>query len=351
MRGWLGVGCALWMLWGGAPVEAQIAQPVRVEEPVSVDLIGDPIELDPFDDTTGWTQLNNDAGNIALETFSVTDTDALEFDKLDGAANTVYAIIQKTITSVDICSTSRVQSWIVAGLNIPTLTDVVNGVVYLGTNSSNYNSWTFPVESFTAGRYEEMRISTANASGFAGDGWDCSAVTWIAVGLEFAAQDDTLTDILWDRLAIVRGFIDPPTLVTYDHDLLDSIISNLDTLTVTGYTIAGATPYRNPDVDETEDNVKTSETELYWCHVVNLTASTLYLQMYNDTAANVTVGTTPPTFTFPIPTLGDTNGAGWALGFPGGTNFSAALSVAATTTFDGSSGPGANTVFLNCGYK
>lgn len=115
----------------------------------------------------------------------------------------------------------------------------------------------------------------------------------------------------------------------------------------------GATPYQNLDVDESEDDIKTSPGKLFWIHVINLAATKRYLKFYNDTAANVAVGTTTPVLTFPIPTMADTNGAGFTL-FMGdmGTQFSVAICVAATTGFAvaDTGAPGANEVILNAGY-
>ena len=85
---------------------------------------------------------------------------------------------------------------------------------------------------------------------------------------------------------------------------------------------------------------------------MNMSASVLYLKFYNATAANVTVGTTVPVLTYPIPTNGDTNGSGFILNMPIGFEFDTAITVAATTGIaDNDTGaPGANEVVLNLGY-
>lgn len=115
----------------------------------------------------------------------------------------------------------------------------------------------------------------------------------------------------------------------------------------------GESSYKNLDVDESEDQVKNGETLLYWIHAINLATSPLYLKFYNDTAANVVVGTTTPVHTFSVPTQGDSNGAGFVLVVPGGILFDTALTVAATTgVADNDTGaPGANELVLNMGYS
>jgi hypothetical protein len=115
----------------------------------------------------------------------------------------------------------------------------------------------------------------------------------------------------------------------------------------------GATPYYNLDVDETEDAIKATAGKLFWIHVMNLSAAKLYIKFYNATTANVTVGTTTPVLSFPVPTMADTNGAGFAIHFGDvGVQFDTAITVAATTGLaDNSTGaPGANEVVLNAGF-
>jgi len=127
-----------------------------------------------------------------------------------------------------------------------------------------------------------------------------------------------------------------------DNAVLDSIDSSLS---------AGASHYRNVDANA-EAEIKGSAGTLHWLHVMNMTAAVAYLHLYDATAASVTPGTTTPDFTFPIPTQGDTNGAGFNLPLGGqGHAFANAITLAVTTTIDGSAGdPGTNGVFVNAGY-
>lgn len=115
-------------------------------------------------------------------------------------------------------------------------------------------------------------------------------------------------------------------------------------------TSGGTTLYRNIDVDETEDQIKGTAGQVYWIQATNLDATVVYLHFYNATAASVTVGTTTPDLTFAIPTQGDANGAGFVLAIPNGIAFSTAITIAATTTVGGSTGPAANEVLVNIGY-
>ena len=117
-------------------------------------------------------------------------------------------------------------------------------------------------------------------------------------------------------------------------------------------TSGGATPYQNLDVDETEDEVKGTAGQIYFIHAINLGTAPRYLKFYNATAATVVVGTTTPVLTYPIPTQGDSNGAGFSLSIPNGIAFGTAITIAATTGFAvaDTGAPGANEVIVNLGY-
>lgn len=112
----------------------------------------------------------------------------------------------------------------------------------------------------------------------------------------------------------------------------------------------GATIFRSLDLDETEEEVKATAGTLYGGIVFNLHASAnRYLKFYNATAANVTVGTTTPVMTIPIPP----NTSGFIIAVPDqGVGFSTAITVAATTALaDNDTGaPGANEVVVNLFY-
>lgn len=115
----------------------------------------------------------------------------------------------------------------------------------------------------------------------------------------------------------------------------------------------GWTPHKNLDVDETEDDIKTSPGKLGWIHVINRSTGVRYIKFYNATAANTTVGSTTPVLSFPVPTMADTNGAGFTINFgDAGTFFDTAICVAATTgVADADTGaPGTNDIVLNAGF-
>jgi len=124
-------------------------------------------------------------------------------------------------------------------------------------------------------------------------------------------------------------------------------------VTTQPHTAGGLSVFRSLDLDETEEDVKTSAGCLYKLRITNRTTSVRYVKLYNDTAANVVVGTTAPLDTIPIPA----NASDYTVlteSFGGlGLTFSAALSIACTTGFaDNDTGaPGANDVIVSAYYK
>lgn len=107
------------------------------------------------------------------------------------------------------------------------------------------------------------------------------------------------------------------------------------------------------DLDETEEEAKATSATLYGGVVINLSTSVRYLQIFNATAASVTVGTTTPDMQLPIPTQAATsNGSGFVIPIPScGVNFDTALTIAATTDNEGNGAPGANEVHVILFFK
>jgi hypothetical protein len=117
-------------------------------------------------------------------------------------------------------------------------------------------------------------------------------------------------------------------------------------------TAGGLTIFRSLDLDETEEDVKTSAGQVYGWYFANLATTPRYLKFYNATAANVTVGSTTPVLTFPIP-ANSTNFVAANSFSDQGIEFGTAITVAATTGLaDNDTGaPGAGEVVVNIFYK
>lgn len=121
-----------------------------------------------------------------------------------------------------------------------------------------------------------------------------------------------------------------------------------------GAATGGHSTFRSLDLDETEEDVKTSAGTVYGIIFTNTSSSTRWLKLYNATAASVTVGSTTPLLTIGLPgTAGGSDITG-SIPIPeGGIAFSTAISAAATTgILDADTGaPGANEVSVNILYR
>lgn len=188
--------------------------------------------IDTFTVTTGWSVLNDDAGNIVTNLNHILAANSLSFDKLDGTANTTDAIIQKTVTSFNAFNLVTGAIFIQAFVNIPTVTNAVNYIIRLGTDASNYNEWRIDATGATAGVWEVIRVLLAKSTAFAGNGMNLTAITYAAVGVEFTAETTTLAAILWDGLLLNGGQVhdvDIAAETAADVRLAGYKTSNVDT--------------------------------------------------------------------------------------------------------------------------
>lgn len=114
----------------------------------------------------------------------------------------------------------------------------------------------------------------------------------------------------------------------------------------------GCSIYKSLDLDESEEQVKATAGVVYGFIWGNRATAIRYLKFYNDTAANVIVGTTVPDITIALPANASDAVAGVAM-LPVGIKFSTAITIAATTGFaDNDTGsPGTNDIIVTILYK
>lgn len=120
---------------------------------------------------------------------------------------------------------------------------------------------------------------------------------------------------------------------------------------VIGQAANGCSLFRSIDLDESEEEVKSTAGTVYGVLFSNMATSTRFLKFYNATAASVTVGSTTPVLTLALPGNSSDDISGM-VSFPQGIAFSTAITVAATTGIaDSDTGaPSANDVIVNILY-
>lgn len=98
-------------------------------------------------------------------------------------------------------------------------------------------------------------------------------------------------------------------------------------------TFIGSLPFANDAVSNTKVTMKAGRGQLFALKLVNTTAATAYLQLFDKAAADVTVGTTAPDFFF---RLAANESVVISTAFP--YAFANGLVLAGTTTSTGNTG-------------
>ncbi len=250
------------------------------------------------------------------------------------------------------------------------------GVAILAVRDDSLSTLT-PIE----GDYAPLRVSSTGALHVTGAGGgtqyqeDAAHTTGDTGTMALAVRKDTAaalagtdgdyTPLITDangalHVNVASGSVTASGTITAelsatDNAVLDDIAAKLGTIDTDTGNIATSVGAVTPgtrvsliDVDESEDEIKSTAGTLYSLIVTNLASSTRFVRLYNATAASTTVGTTTPwRGPFAIPA-----GAGMVFTFERGLAFSTALCIAATTgVADSDTGaPGANEVVADVVY-
>lgn len=249
--------------------------------------------LQDCNDYTSVTALGNDTTNIANSTNHVFGTGAITFDKVNGAANTVYAGVQDTITSINISEIFEDGAFVALACYLPSLSNVVNVFMRVGTDSSNYNEWDWPVSDLEAATWMALRRPTNQPSNYAGNGWSTTAVTYVAFGVEFSSETNTLAGIIFDNVHLVGGRITDSTIDA-------SITSSVNTPNVNLHRVGGS------PTDSNSGNLSAGTLRVAIAtNDVNASAQTTSLQLIDD--AIYTDGTGTPSKAIAIAGTDGTN--------------------------------------------
>lgn len=152
-----------------------------------------------FESVTGWTE-SAGADNLATSVEHRGEGNySLEFDKIAGDAT---AMISKTIDSFDMSAYS-IHAIGVTHVYISDLTNVDYAFVRIGTDASNYCQWNFDGGLLTAG-WNKLNEGVSTPTSQTGNGYDLSAITYLAFGVVFDAAANTLTDIRTGGWSIAR---------------------------------------------------------------------------------------------------------------------------------------------------
>jgi len=190
------------------------------------------VDLQNCNDYTDFTVLGNDTDNLADELNHVFGTGAITFDKVNGAADTVYAGVSFVIPSLDLSEIFEDGGFVATGAFLPSLTNVIAVGIRLGTDSTNYNYWEWGVADMTANTWMQLRQPTSQPDGYLGNGWNTADVDYGAVYVRYSNQNNTASGLIFDNIHMVGGRVTDTTLDA-------SISSSVTTPNINLHRVAG----------------------------------------------------------------------------------------------------------------
>lgn len=162
--------------------------------------------LGDFTSATGWAALNTDTTGLTTDLAHVLGTASLEFDKVNGAANTIFSGAVKTLSPAVDCSRFCANDKLYSALYVSAIANVAYAYIRLGTDASNYNEWRLDDTEITAAVWQVFtkKLSETELT-VVGNGWDPSAVAYVNVGTAHDLETDALADIRFDHLFIATA--------------------------------------------------------------------------------------------------------------------------------------------------
>lgn len=116
--------------------------------------------------------------------------------------------------------------------------------------------------------------------------------------------DDAAYTIGTSKVMVAGGVVDDASTDAADEGDAAAIRVTTARQVVTNpqpHTVGGLSVFRSLDLDETEEDVKTSAGQVYGWVITNFATSTRYVKFSNLTAANTTVGSSAVFMTIPVP--------------------------------------------------
>jgi len=161
----------------------------------------DDFVIDDMEDKSLWAALSNDTTTLADSTNRLYGATCLSFAKVDGTDGSTHGGIGRTFASpIVLPERFGPQSKVTWLCYISSLSDVASAFLRLGTDASNYLSWTVADSALQAG-WNLCSGVIGNAT-VTGNGGALNAIGYVAVGVTFDAESDALAGILVDRLAV-----------------------------------------------------------------------------------------------------------------------------------------------------
>lgn len=210
----------------------------------------------------------------------------------------------------------------------------------------------------TASRAILACLETPNADSAMDDTLDAVKVSVVNVtNSSIYADDGTGFTPAVSNVSVIGGLADDVSSDAVDEGDVGAVrmtVSRQLCVTPQPHTVGGLSIFRSLDLDESEEEVKTTPGQVYAVWFTNTSTVTHWLKFYDGIASGVAVGTTSPVITIGLPgnSSDDISGSFSGIGSMGAA-FSSGITVAVTTgVADNDTGaPTANAVILNVLYK
>jgi len=151
-------------------------------------------------DYSKWTVLNDDTANLTEHANHIIGTRSIEFDKVDGAGNTLYSGIYRADLDLDL-SRFLADDLLMAYFYVSAKTNLVSVNIRLGTDASNYSEWSLLAASITAAVWQEFKKALKDVTiGVTGNGCNLAAVKYACFVVVWTAETNTLADIRLDSI-------------------------------------------------------------------------------------------------------------------------------------------------------
>lgn len=158
--------------------------------------------LETFESASGWTILSDSTENLAVSTTRAEGTNSLEFDKK--SAGETYAGAYRTVDFNFRDWLWYPNDWLCWEVFVSATTNVSSAFVRLGFDATNYAEFRFTGGSLLAGGFRWCHVRLGDFI-TALKGLNRADINYLAVGLNFSAAANTLADIKFDNLYLLKA--------------------------------------------------------------------------------------------------------------------------------------------------
>ena len=154
-----------------------------------------------------WSVGDTDTTGLAVTVNHVYGTKAIEFDRVDGAANTKIGAVGKVVTSfsadVFMEEGGGFLLWSMYISTVPSDLDYV--FIRLGTSITHCNEWRIDAALLADG-WNSLRARLMAPTAINGNGWNSAVITYVSVGVAMDNIDDVLANVAVDAIFLNSGF-------------------------------------------------------------------------------------------------------------------------------------------------